>query len=824
MKIKKIVQFSVSFFVISFLVFHTSIGKTSAQNYVKRPVAGSFQDAVAVWGTNGIEINNSIGNTPQINPKMIGPYQGFYFMVWEDNRNGYSNIYAQKIDEAGAKYWGSEGVQLCTAKGNQNFPSLTEDGAGGIIVVWQDYRHGNTDIFSQRIGSQGNLLWERNGAPISTAAAGQFAPEIISDLAGGAIIVWHDYRSGTGEDIFSQRINKDGENYWQQNGIPVCDAPGTQWYPKISPDNSGGAIIAWTDGRGGSSNNDIYGQRIDQAGRLLWQKNGIAICQNSRNQEHPNILSVDDGAIIVWDDSRGGAPNIYSQKINFEGTPFWIKDGIAATAASNSQQGAKLAPDGSGGAVLVWADGRQEESIVFTQRLSSGGNLMWGDNGRSFGKGAARQENPSVVKLKGSEWGIIWEDYSEGESNIYGQKINSSGIPIWQEGGRPLAPSAKSQEKGSIAATPGGNLLAVWQDKRFGNYDIYCQNIASSGTLLFGNTGLLVCSAAGAVLHQNISVVPSDSQSVILSFEDARSGYKNIYLQKVSKDGTSLWGRNGIALAKIKEEQANAQLCADDEGGVFVVWEDGRNNGISKVFSQKINAAGKKLWPKAGVPMTAITCRQSAPLIKPDHAGGLFVFWQDERDTLSQKDLYGQRLSKNGEILWDKNGTKVCGENGDQTEAAICTDKENGLIISWCDYRRGERNPDIYAQRINESGKLLWKNDGVIVCGAPDIQRTPQNISDGQGGAIFVWTDKGAGSYDIYAQRLNQDGKTMWLTDGIAINQSPRTQQRPTLCRSGKEFSVIWEDYRYGNWDIFINKFSIDGKLIWKEEGIPLVA
>lgn len=204
-----------------------------------------------------------------------------------------------------------------------------------------------------------------------------------------------------------------------------------------------------------------------------------------------------------------------------------------------------------------------------------------------------------------------------------------------------------------------------------------------------------------------------------------------------------------------------------------------------------------------------------------DGAGGAMVAWQDERDPLSLKDLYGQRVSGAGELLWGKNGIALCAENGEQTEAVMTSDGTGGAMIAWTDYRRGDRNPDIYAQRINDSGKPLWQKEGVMVCGAPDVQRTPQLVSDGEGGVVIVWTDKGGGSYDIYAQRVNLSGQTLWLTDGIPICQSARTQQNPI---AGGQQVIIWEDYRYGNWDIFAGSVSPPGRLRWGGEGIPVAA
>ena len=48
-------------------------------------------------------------------------------------------------------------VPLCTAAGDQLSPTIVSDGAGGAIVTWHDYRSGSTDIYAQRVERIGQL-------------------------------------------------------------------------------------------------------------------------------------------------------------------------------------------------------------------------------------------------------------------------------------------------------------------------------------------------------------------------------------------------------------------------------------------------------------------------------------------------------------------------------------------------------------------------------------------------------------------------------------------------------------------------------------------
>jgi len=84
--------------------------------------------------------------------------------------------------------------------------------------------------------------WQVNGAPASEG--NQATSTIVSDDAGGAIVTWQDYRTGTNWDIYAQRLDAAGAPQWFTNGVAtpvaVCTAPNDQSYPTIVSDGDGG--------------------------------------------------------------------------------------------------------------------------------------------------------------------------------------------------------------------------------------------------------------------------------------------------------------------------------------------------------------------------------------------------------------------------------------------------------------------------------------------------------------------------------------------------------------------------------------------------------
>ncbi|OGQ10292.1 MAG: hypothetical protein A3D30_10905 [Deltaproteobacteria bacterium RIFCSPHIGHO2_02_FULL_43_33] len=389
-------------------------------------------NAYAVWSTDPT-VNTAISTAAgdQNSPTIVTDNSGGAIITWHDYRSGNYDIYAQRINANGNVLWTTDGVAISTAAGDQNSPTIVTDNNGGAIITWYDYRSGNYDIYAQRINASGVVQWTADGVPISTAANSQERPAIVSDGSGGAIVTWYDYRSGTYSDIYAQRIDANGNVLWTTNGMAISTAANNQYYPQIVSDGSGGAIITWHDYRSG--NYDIYAQRINANGNVLWTTDGVAISTAAGDQNSPTIVTDNNGgAIITWYDYRSGNYDIYAQRINASGVVQWTADGVPISTAANSQERPAIVSDGSGGAIVTWYDYRSGTySDIYAQRIDANGNVLWTTNGMAISTAANNQYYPQIVS-DGSGGAIItWEDYRSGNWDIYGQRIDANGNVLW---------------------------------------------------------------------------------------------------------------------------------------------------------------------------------------------------------------------------------------------------------------------------------------------------------------------------------------------------------------------------------------------------------
>ena len=396
-------------------------------------------NGIVQWTIDGISVcsNGITQNRPQI----ISDGNGGAIIVWEDLRNNINanDIYAQRINVSGVAQWTANGIPVCTATSKQDRPQIVSDGAGGAIITWYDYRNNSVtpNIYAQWIDSSGTSLWTANGVSVCPATVSQIDPKIVSDGAGGAIVVWSDNRTNTQTDIYAQRITSSGVIKWSTSALGVCVVIRQQWAPSIAPDGSGGAIIAWADQRDTISvprTDDVYVQRVDSNGNRLWAADGAAISIGTGNQMRPIVLPYGDGgAIITWNDTRNGSSNrdVYAQRVGPSGSAMWSLNGIPVCTAANDQDWANPISDGNGGAIISWEDERAGGSSrnVYAQRVNATGAVQWTANGVSIGIATGYKSFSQILPVGTGDGIIVWGDERSGSDNrnIFAQRINNNG-------------------------------------------------------------------------------------------------------------------------------------------------------------------------------------------------------------------------------------------------------------------------------------------------------------------------------------------------------------------------------------------------------------
>ena len=250
----------------------------------------------------------------QENPKVnYNPYSQNFIVIWDDYRNGNWDIYGARISLDGTILDPAGFTVVAFTSDQRNGELEVEPSTGRFFVCWQDMRSGNWDIYGKLFNSSGSPL--TGDLIISNAANTQWFPDVvfIPSPYDFYFIVYESYQSGARYDLYYNRVSNTG-TVLDGSGVPLFTLYSHKRFPHITY-NGTNIILTWTDYRSGS-NWDIYISRVSPAGAFL-DYPGIAVSNLSTNEAISRVSTLDDHIVVIWQDNRNGRMDIYGKVIDY---------------------------------------------------------------------------------------------------------------------------------------------------------------------------------------------------------------------------------------------------------------------------------------------------------------------------------------------------------------------------------------------------------------------------------------------------------------------------------------------------------------------------
>jgi hypothetical protein len=450
------------------------------------------------------------------------------------------------------------------------------------------------------------------------------------------------------------------------------------------------------------------------------------------------------------------------------------------------QRNPRIAADGAMGAFIVWDDFRSRtHQDVYIQWVDSFGRVQWIDNGVKVGGAADDQRLPQVVPDGAGGAIVAWEDSRDGNWDIYAQRVDASGTPLWTLNGVVLCDDPADQYNFHMIADGEGGAIVAWEDERNfavsgASLDLYTQKISADGVTRWASDGRMVTDQPAAQRH--VRMIPDGHGGAILVWEDMRNELSSnlgwdVYASRIRTTGASAW-TTGVSMWS--DNQLYPELVTDGEGGAIIAWADNRNIlSENDLYTQRVDSTGVSLWTPNGSALSKAAGSDYGPKLVSDGANGAIVVWKDQRHT--DNDLYAQRIMPDSVLAWGPAGVAVCVASGVQNSHGVVTDGAGGAVVIWHDDRQGPGERNIYAQRVNATGVIEWDAEGIAISTADQDQYFPDVTTNGSGGAIAAWMDqRHSTDEDIYANMVTQAGgfvptllqsySANWCDDGIAVN------------------------------------------------------
>lgn len=311
------------------------------------------------------------------------------------------------------------------------------------------------------------------------------------------------------------------------NILNLSNQAGYSDYPAIAFNGTVYGIV-WQD-VGFTGNYEIFFTTIEEKYVSIDNSTIIQITNNGTVPTYmPKITAKGNNFGIAWQDRRDGNSEIYFCEVDATGTKI-ISD-IRVTNNSGYSAAADIVWDGSNYGI-AWNDNSDGDFDIYFTLLDASGNKIITDHNISN-----TTVNSSIpdIDFNGTNYGIVWWDSRlSPDYQVYFALINSSGSLI---GGSDIAVSSIEYFAAPRIIWNGNDFGIVWSDDRDGNSEVYFNRINSSGIIV--GSDIRLTNNTGASVYPNIdSNYPSDSQYFI-SWQDESDGFDDVFYLILNSDGS----------------------------------------------------------------------------------------------------------------------------------------------------------------------------------------------------------------------------------------------------------------------------------------------
>lgn len=402
----------------------------------------------------------------------------------------------------------------------------------------------------------------------------------------------------------------------------------------------------------------------------------------------------------------------------------------------------------------------------------------------------------------------------------------------------PVAPSGQAQAYApELAPLPGGGVMVVWYDNRFGSAydtDVFARRFGPGGRMWSGDTRV---SLGPGTRDEETPAIAADASGNAYILWDSDGA---VHAQRLNLTGNQTWGADVVV--DVSSNNYRPRVGVDAAGNWYALWAEWYNDCTYIAPGVYSSGACDMLHVrKFGVQGYDIHVREDViggyfyegvdwPDIAVDAAGNSRIVWQ-QGSAYADSDIYVVALDAEGNQIWP-NLVRV---NSDsllvpQAHPRAAVNAAGDTYVVWADRRNGDW--DIYAQRFDIStGHRLWASDVRVNSDTSVNDQEEPDVAVGPDGSVYVvWADDRDGVVNIYAQKLSADGSRLWPQD-VRVNATTAADERslPTMAvDSGNIVYIAWESRLGSQHDIFIQSLGANGARRWTNdltvEGAPKMA
>ncbi len=380
--------------------------------------------------------------------------------------------------------------------------------------------------------------------------------------------------------------------------------------------------------------------------------------------------------------------------------------------------------------------------ILFSQVVFSGSaqGASWS---RTYGGTVGDWADAAGAAQQTSDGGYIvvgeTTSFGSGDFDIWLLKLNADGNVVWQK----TYGTTGTDYSSSVQQTSDGGYIVVGGTTSFGvvMHNIWLLKLDADGNVVWQKT------YGGAGIDYASSVQQTSDQGYIVAggTESFGAGNRDIWLLKLDAAGNVAWEKT---YGGTGTDEANSVQQTSDQGYIVAGRTESFGAGNRDIWLLKLDAAGNVAWEKT----YGGTGSDYAQFVRQTADMGYIVAAATSYSFGSTSDVWLIKLDGSGSITWQK----TYGGEGGERPYSVQQTSDGGYIVAGDTTSFSAIDYDRWLLKLSGNGSVTWQK----TYGGPgdDFAYGVQQTTDGGYIVVGETTSFGAGSYDIWLLKVENDG------------------------------------------------------------------
>ncbi len=395
----------------------------------------------------------------------------------------------------------------------------------------------------------------------------------------------------------------------------------------------------------------------------------------------------------------------------------------------------------------------------------------------------------------------VWNDDRSGNWDVYGQIHAATAIPLGAP--LPITTAAGHQLRPAVAYNSAANeYLVAWVDM---GLNISVQRVSAAGTLV-GSSVVVSPPTSNCPDRPDLLYDPNADHYLVV-WQACDPG--EIQGQLLDNQGNPL-------LAEVIAFGSSAfdpRVAYNDNRGSYMVVFSMDGGGSDDIYGQAIAADGTLTGPVFAIGAAAEEERLPDVAFDPANLQYLVVWERRFSGPEETSIICGRRIDEDGNSLGDEIDLSPSTSSQEDPAVAYNPDEQQFLVV-WSDERNGAASDwDIYAQRVRADGTLPDQGNFAVSTARYDQYYPTVAYSTVSHQYLLIWYDDHNLGKEIYGQRLHWLGFPLGAEFCLSAAEGAHEEPAVAYNNNDHEYLLVWtaDPDGDGDTDIYGRRYDRDG-------------